>query len=74
MHHTKHSNDKTPAPRVPSEYAGKWIAWDHAHTRIIASGRTFRQARRKALQAGENDPLMDKVPSATERFVGGAAE
>ena len=25
-------------PTVPIEYAGKWIAWDHAMTRIVASG------------------------------------
>jgi hypothetical protein len=55
-------------PLVPKEYAGQWIAWDQAHTRIIASGRTFEEVRNAAIAAGESDPLMDMVPSAKVRF------
>ena len=61
------------APLVPKKYAGKWIAWNHNHTRIIASARTFGEARSAAQTKGETDPLLDKVPSADVRFVGGAA-
>lgn len=71
---TKESTEKREqTPLVPIEYAGQWIAWDHDHSRIIASGRTFAEARRAAIQKGEPDPLMDKVPSATVRFIGGAS-
>jgi len=61
------------APLVPKKYAGKWVAWNHEHTHIIASARTFAAARSAARTKGESDPLLDKVPSADVRFVGGAA-
>lgn len=57
-------------PGVPKRYAGRWIAWDHEQTRIVASGTTLAEARRKAREAGESDPLLAKVPRADVRFVG----
>lgn len=57
-------------PRIPKEYAGKWIAWDREQKRIIASGRTFAEVRQAAMELGEPEPLMDKVPAADLRFVG----
>ena len=49
-------------PTVPREYAGKWIAWDHAMTRIVASGNSLAEVLELAKQAGECDPVLDKVP------------
>lgn len=57
-------------PIVPKKYAGQWIAWDHDHKKIIASGRTFAEVRAAAIASGDPDPIMDKVPSADVRFVG----
>ena len=57
-------------PIVPLEYAGLWIAWNHEDTRIIASGRTFQEAKDAALAAGEADPILGKAPKANVRFVG----
>ena len=28
---------------VPAEYAGKWVAWDSKHERIIASAKTLEE-------------------------------
>jgi hypothetical protein len=57
-------------PIVPLEYAGKWIAWNHERTRIIASGRTVEEVVKAAADAGETDPMFDKAPKANVRFVG----
>ena len=58
-------------PIVPRKYAGKWIAWNHGQTRIVASGRTYAEAYDAAVAAGETDPLLAKAPQAKVRFVGG---
>jgi hypothetical protein len=64
-----HRENETPI--VPREYSGKWIAWDHSQTKIVASGQTFGEARQRALDAGEPDPILAKVPNSAVRFVGG---
>ncbi|MDZ4659587.1 MAG: DUF5678 domain-containing protein [Bythopirellula sp.] len=60
-----------PLPLVPREYAGRWIAWNHEQTKIVASGRTLDEARQAAESAGEVDPIMAKAPRADVRFLGG---
>ena len=45
-------------PTVPIEYAGKWIAWDHAMTRIVASGAAPIEVLKAAKNAGENGPIL----------------
>jgi hypothetical protein len=59
-------------PRVPKEYAGKWIAWDSQRTKIVASGATFAEAKQAAEDAGEVNPIFAKVPRANVRFLGAA--
>ncbi len=58
-------------PIVPRKYAGLWIAWNRAQTAIVASGRTFEDARRAAAEAGELAPIFAKAPHANLRFLGG---
>ena len=58
-------------PIVPKEYAGKWIAWDFHETRIIASGRTYAETKKAAEATGEERPVLEKVPDARVRFIGG---
>ncbi len=57
-------------PVVPIEYAGKWIAWNHAMTRIISAGATPREARDAAVKAGEPNPILGKSPAANIRMIG----
>jgi hypothetical protein len=57
-------------PTVPIEYAGKWIAWDHALTRIVASADSLIEVLDAAKKAGELDPILDKVPPANVRLIG----
>lgn len=59
-------------PIVPLEFAGKWIAWNEDHTKIIASAKGLPEAHRKALVTGEKHFWMSKVPSSKD-FFGGAA-
>jgi hypothetical protein len=71
---TMRNNDITDpslaAHAVPLEYAGHWIAWNHAGTRIVASGRTVQEAAQAAATAGEDRPVFAKVPKSDTRFVG----
>jgi hypothetical protein len=57
-------------PTVSKEYAGKWIAWDHSMTRIVASAISLRKVMEAAKEAGERDPILDKVPPANVRLIG----
>jgi hypothetical protein len=57
-------------PTVPKEYAGKWIAWDHEMTRIVASGNSLVEAMQAAKTVGEADPVIGKVPRANVRLIG----
>ncbi len=57
-------------PTVPREYAGKWIAWDHEMTRIVASGTTPAEVLDAAKKAGEQNPVLAKTPPADVRLIG----
>jgi hypothetical protein len=57
-------------PVVPKEYAGKWIAWDHAMTRIVASGATPAEVLEAAKKTGEANPVLGKSPPANVRMIG----
>jgi hypothetical protein len=47
-----------------------WIAWNSKQTQIIASGKTLAEAHKGALAAGDQDPLLEKVPRADVHFAG----
>jgi hypothetical protein len=49
-------------PTVPIDYAGKWIAWNHAMTHIVASGNGPSEILEAAKNAGESEPILSKVP------------
>ncbi len=51
-------------PIVPLKYAGKWIAWNEDHTKIIASAKRLPEAHQKALKTGEEHFWMEKIPSS----------
>ena len=55
---------------ITKEYAGKWIAWNSAGTRIIASARTLAEAKTAAEKLGEPKPVFEKVPRANTPFIG----
>jgi hypothetical protein len=65
---TTNTQDGVPVP--PKELHGKLVAWDSAHTRIVASGETYKDVKQAALAAGENHPIFEKIPACDERFVG----
>ena len=58
-------------PVVPKECGGKWIAWNFQRTRILATGRTFAEAKQAAEAIGEHKPVLAKAPRADVRFLGG---
>lgn len=63
-------NEVHRSPVVPREFAGKYIVWNSDETEIVASGKTLAEARQAALDAGQADPLVQKVPKADRLFVG----
>jgi hypothetical protein len=50
------------SPPVPLEYAGKWLAWNEAHTEILAHGRSINEVRELAARRGCNRPVFQKIP------------
>ena len=63
-----------PRPiQVPIELAGLWIAWSHDHRAIVASGRTYEEARDAAERADEPNAYLTKAPKASTRLIGGHA-
>ena len=62
--------DRRPV-RVALAYCGKWIAWNHDRTKIVASGRTYAEVRKAAEATGELRAYLTKAPQAETRFVGG---
>jgi len=58
-------------PTVPSEFAGKWVAWKHDQSAILGAARTFAEAYQLAIDLGETNPLMMKAPHADRLFIGG---
>ncbi len=57
-------------PTVSVEYGGKWIAWKHDQSEIIADGNTFADVRAAAIAVGEPRPLLEKVPQSDAWYVG----
>ena len=55
---------------VPLAYAGKWVAWNADHSRIVAHAATFRQLWEHVRAEKIDDPVFEKVPQADVRFVG----
>ncbi len=60
-----------PVPKVPKKFCGLWIAWNHAQTKIVASGKTLPEAIAAAERCGEETPFFTTAPRAESRFVGG---
>jgi len=58
-------------PVVPQECGGKWIAWNFERTKILATGRTFAEAKQAAEACGETKPVLAKAPRADVRLLGG---
>jgi hypothetical protein len=72
MHDQSEQNPLRGNPIVPREYGGKWIAWNHAGTRILAAADDITSAEQAARQTGEDRPRLEKVPRADVRIAGGA--
>ena len=58
---------------VPVDCAGKWLAWTADALRIAGVGDTPSEAKAAAARAGIAEVVIEWVPPADERFVGGHA-
>ena len=55
---------------VPVELAGKWVAWNAEHTRVVAHAETLQALWQAVRKEKIDDPVFEKVPRADVRFVG----
>ncbi len=55
---------------IPIELCGQWVAWNAAHTRIVAHAETLKELRQAVREKQIDDPVFEKVPRADVRFVG----
>ncbi len=63
------ANPKHPAI-APVEYAGKWVAWNKDHTRIVGHGDTMKEALVAARSAGHEQVALQRVPPVDEVLIG----
>lgn len=61
-------------PTIPLKYAGKWIAWNYDHTKIVASGDTSTETRQAAIAKGELRSWLDRVPDPDTFYTGPALQ
>lgn len=61
---------KSRPPVVPKKFAGKWIAWNTGHNKIIASGKTLRVVADQVKRTRERQPGFEWVPPADRRLIG----
>lgn len=57
-------------PPIPLELHGKWIAWNSAHTEIVAHSDSLQHLWQTVREQNVHDPVFEKVPRADVRFVG----
>ena len=65
------SSKTNPVLKVPKRFCGLWIAWNHAQTKIVASGKTLPEVIAAAELTGEKQPIFTKAPHEESRFAGG---
>jgi hypothetical protein len=51
-----------PVTEDPMEIAGRWIAWDRGHKRMIAVADTYADVLRQVTVAGEGEAVVEKAP------------
>jgi hypothetical protein len=47
------------------EYAGRWVAWTRDRQRVLAVADSFADVMNQAIQAGESDPYVKKLPGVS---------
>ena len=62
--------DSQSTTSVPVEYAGKWVAWNSDHSRIVAHSDSVQHLWQVVQADRIPDPIFEKVPRADVRFVG----
>ncbi|MBC8115931.1 MAG: hypothetical protein H7062_16210 [Candidatus Saccharimonas sp.] len=62
-------NARWPKP-APVEYAGQWVAWNHARTEIVAHGSNAMAVGEAADKAGHPDAILQKVRPLNATFIG----
>ena len=53
-----------------AHYKGKWVALADDEQTVIASGNTVRQALDHAQELGHDSPILTRVPTKLESYIG----
>jgi Family of unknown function (DUF5678) len=55
---------------VVEKYRGLWVAYKNDRKTVVASGKTAKEALRKAKAAGYDMPILAHIPTRTLSYVG----
>lgn len=55
--------------KILEPYSNEWVALSIDEKKVIASGKTVKEALQKAKQKGENSPILTKVPTEYGNYV-----
>ena len=56
--------------KISEKYKGMWVALKDDHVSVIASGKTLKEAARKALKKGFKNPGFMRFPDQLIDFAG----
>lgn len=57
--------------KMYKKYAGLWVAMKDDEKTVVGSGKTLKEALKKAEEKGFENPLLNYVPKKLVTFVGG---
>jgi hypothetical protein len=55
---------------LTDKYKGMWVALDKDEVTVLGFGKKIGDAFTKAQQAGNNNPIMFKVPESNTAYIG----
>ncbi|OGD31706.1 hypothetical protein A3C91_03140 [Candidatus Azambacteria bacterium RIFCSPHIGHO2_02_FULL_52_12] len=56
--------------KIYTKYAGLWVAMKDDEKTVIGSGKTAKEALKKAQEKGFRNPLLNYVPKKLVHFAG----
>lgn len=56
--------------KITKKYKGKWVSLTGNEKRVIASGKSAKEALEKAKKEGYENPILFKVPTTLLPYIG----
>lgn len=55
--------------KILEPYSNQWVALSEDEKRVVAAGKTVKEALEKAKEKGEDSPILTKVPTEYGNYV-----